>query len=318
MPKLSIIIPHYNSPGFLKKLLKSIPRKKDIEVIVIDDRSTKKLKKLNQLMENNNFSDVIFLKNDKKSKGAGACRNIGLEKAKGDWVLFADADDYFLNGFYKVVSKYFNTNNDVVFFPPTSIYVDSGEKSERHENFVKVLNKYLEKQTRKNELYLKYNIPNPISKLIKKEFIEINGLRFDEVIASNDVMFSAKVGYHLEEFTVDTKIIYCITRNRGSLTVTRNEEVFDSRLYVHINKIKFMQDKLTEKDLSFFTFSGQGFIFNSIKYKFGIKKVIEVVKKFSEEDIPLFNKKIFNPIYLFRKLRRHYFIEKNNAKYISK
>jgi len=318
MIKLSIIIPHYNSPNLLEKLLNSIPNKNEIEVIVIDDRSDNKLKKLNYIINNYPSSNVNFLENYKKNKGAGACRNIGIEKAKGDWILFADADDYFIDGFYNKVRGYFNSDYEVIFFTPTSIYIDSGKEAERHENFVKVLYKYLETKSKKNELYLRYNIANPISKLIKKDFIKKNNLKFDEVIASNDVMFSTKVGYYMNEFTVNTEVIYCITRNKGSLTVTRNEEVFDSRLSVYISKIKFLRDRLSIEDLDYFTLTGQGFIFNSIKYKFGFKKIINVIKKLRKNNIPLFDKKVFNPIYLFGKLRNHYLIEKNSKKYISK
>lgn len=318
MVKLSIIIPHYNSPDLLGKLLRSIPDKSEIEVIVIDDNSNEKTKKLNKLINNNESSNVRFLNNYKDEKGAGACRNIGIDHANGQWILFADADDYFLDEFYDIVSKYFKTNFDVVFFTPTSIYLDTGEKSDRHLNFKKLIDNYIEELNKKNELFLRYSCPVPWSKLIKNNFIKENNLKFDEVIASNDIMFSTKVGYYMDQFKVETEEIYCVTRNKGSLTVKRSEEVFDSRLSVYINKIKFLRDKLSKEESDYFTLTGQGFIFNSIKYRFGFEKVINVIMKFRENNIPLFDKKIFNPIYLFSKLINHYLIEKKNKKYISK
>jgi len=316
---LSIIIPHYNDVILLEKLLDSIPAKKDVEVIVIDDKSDKKeFEQYQKLKNNKKFTHINFGVNKTNKKGAGVCRNIGLDSASGKWILFADSDDFFIEGFYNKVGKYFNSDYEVVFFPPTSIYIDSGKEAERHKKFVEVLNKYSEAQNLENELQIRYKIPNPISKLIKNGFINKHNLKFDEVIASNDIMFSTKVGYYMNEFAIDNEKIYCITRNKGSLTVTRTEKVFNSRLSVYINKINFLRDRLSQKELDYFTLTGQGFIFNSIKYKFGLKKMIDVIKRFRENDIPLFDKKVLNPIYLFEKLRNHYFIEKNSKKYISK
>lgn len=316
---LSIIIPHYNDVVLLEKLLDSIPAKNDLEVIVIDDKSDEnEFEQYQKLKNNKKFTHINFMVNKTNKKGAGVCRNIGLDSASGKWILFADSDDFFIEGFYNKVREYFNSDYEVIFFPPTSIYIDSGEEAERHKKFVEVLNNYLETKSQKNELYLRYSIANPISKLIKRKFIENNDLQFDEVIASNDVMFSTKVGYYMDQFKVDADKIYCITRNKGSLTVTRSEEIFDSRLSVHINKINFLRERLPKEKMKYFTLTGQGFIFNSIKYKFGFKKTLDVIQKFRKNDIPLFDKKVLNPIYLFEKLRNHYFIERNSKKYISK
>src|SRR5699024_8599309 len=93
MINLSIIIPHYNSINTLQYLLESIPNYKDIEVIVIDDHSNAESKK--ELIEigKKKSTNIKFLNNEPHKIGAGACRNIGLDKASGKWLLFADADD---------------------------------------------------------------------------------------------------------------------------------------------------------------------------------------------------------------------------------
>ena len=94
--KLSIIIPHYNTSDLLEKLLSTIPKDKNIEVIVIDDKSQDKhIEDIEDLKTEEKYIDFLFLKNQTLKKGAGTCRNIGLDHAQGEWVLFADADDYF-------------------------------------------------------------------------------------------------------------------------------------------------------------------------------------------------------------------------------
>ena len=127
---LSIIIPHYNTPDLLEKLIVSIPNTDDIQIIVIDDNSDKDLKLLENV-KNMYQNKIEYYVNDTGVKGAGACRNIGLRHADGKWLLFSDADDYFLEGMYETVAQYFDSDYDEVFFIPTSKYIDSGELSNR-------------------------------------------------------------------------------------------------------------------------------------------------------------------------------------------
>lgn len=87
--KYSIIIPHFNDFKSLERLLNSIPSRDDIEIIVIDDKSTDEYD-LDSIK-----SKCIFLNNETPIKSAGTCRNIGLKIAKGKWLLFADSDDVF-------------------------------------------------------------------------------------------------------------------------------------------------------------------------------------------------------------------------------
>src|SRR5699024_4759838 len=119
MIDLTIIIPHYNSTNSLIKLLNSIPNKKNIEVIVIDDKSNKSEQiQLCHIYRNVN-SNVKIIKNNTQKKGAGVCRNIGLKTAIGKWLLFADSDDFFVKSFYEKVEKYFNKDYEIIYFNPT-------------------------------------------------------------------------------------------------------------------------------------------------------------------------------------------------------
>ena len=94
--KLSIIIPHYNRPHYLRTLLLSIPHLEEIQVIVVDDKSTEYQQEYECLKKEFSDRNIEFYDND-EVKSAGTCRNIGLRHAAGDWLLFADSDDYFIS-----------------------------------------------------------------------------------------------------------------------------------------------------------------------------------------------------------------------------
>lgn len=317
MVDLSIIIPHYNSVPTLKKLLYSIPIKKNIEIIVVDDRSNKDIEKLNYLIRSIEFKHIIFLSNNTKKKGAGVCRNIGMKKAVGKWILFADADDFFVKNFYANISKYFNENFEVVFFKPQSIEIDTGMESDRHQRYEGLITNYIHNNNLESETLLRYQFFVPWSKLIRRDFLEKKGICFDEVIASNDVMFSAKTGHYMKDFHVTFDVIYCVTRGKGTLTTNTNIEVYNSRLSVYIDYCKFLKEKLNKNSYRILNINGMGMIFNALKFKLGFKKIISVYVQLRKNQIPLFNFRFINPIFVVKKVVHHSKSHLNQKRYLS-
>ena len=114
----SIVIPHKNIPYLLKRCLDSIPLRKDIEVIIVDDNSDPSIVDFNKYPGQNRINTHIIF--TKEGKGAGYARNIGLKHAKGKWIIFADADDYFTENFTQLLNQYINVDADLVYFKPRS------------------------------------------------------------------------------------------------------------------------------------------------------------------------------------------------------
>ena len=303
MTILSIIIPHYNSPKQLKRLLKSIPRKENIEIIVVDDKSNKYTDEYKRLVFD--FDYVLFLENSSMNKGAGACRNIGLKKAKGDWILFADSDDYFVEGFYKTIKKYMGSYKDVVFFVPTSKDILTGEISDRHLPYKQIIDNFISKGNTESLLKLRYNFFVPWSKLINKMFISKYNITFDETIASNDVMFSTKVGHYMKSFDISRETIYCVTKGVGTLTKNTDEKTYNARVAVHIDYCNYLYDNLEDELLSKMQLSGRSLILKAVNYRYGINKIIDVYLLFKKNNIRVFNCKDLNIISVIYKLIKH-------------
>ena len=93
MPKISIIIPCYNAEKYLPKCLDSLINQtlKDIEIICVNDGSTDgSLSILKDYGKKDNRIVII----DKENSGPSSCRNIGIEKATGEFIQFVDSDDW--------------------------------------------------------------------------------------------------------------------------------------------------------------------------------------------------------------------------------
>jgi len=90
--KVSVIIPVYNQDVLVKRCLDSIPKRSDIEIIVINDGSTDNtLSVLNEYKKEYSKLKIITYKNN---KGVSHARNRGIDRAIGKYIIFIDSDDY--------------------------------------------------------------------------------------------------------------------------------------------------------------------------------------------------------------------------------
>ena len=89
---VSVVIPTYNSAKYIRQAIDSVfDQAVELEVIVIDDASSDEtIEILNEYKTRKNF---IVIKNE-KNLGVAASRNIGVQKASGEFVAFLDADDW--------------------------------------------------------------------------------------------------------------------------------------------------------------------------------------------------------------------------------
>ena len=119
----SIIIPHKNIPKLLQRCLDSIPRREDVQIIIVDDNSDPDIVNFEQFPGlNDPFIEVVFTKD---GKGAGYARNVGLTKAAGKWLLFADADDFFNYCINDILDEYVDSDADIIYFINNSVDSDS-------------------------------------------------------------------------------------------------------------------------------------------------------------------------------------------------
>lgn len=103
MPKISVIVPVYNVEKYLKKCVDSIIAQthKNLEIILIDDGSTDSSLKICEEYAKDERVKLICQENS----GAAAARNAGIDAASGDYIHFADADDYLEPNMYEELLK---------------------------------------------------------------------------------------------------------------------------------------------------------------------------------------------------------------------
>lgn len=302
---LSIIIPHYNSVETLPKLITSIPKRDDIEIIIVDDGSDFSIDYIREYIEP--FSEdrnIKVIKNNTGVKGPGGARNEGLIVANGEWLLFADSDDSFVGDWYPHVSKYFDMDTDMVYFSPTGINADTGKPSTRHLRYVDVVENFANKPSKKTETEMKYSFCTPWSKLYRASVAKENNLRFGDMMVSEDVYFVVQFARFAKNVLADKNVIYCVTRSSGTLSSAKKEADYDTRIDVLIWRYNYLKDNLSKKEFSYTNTEWLALakLADAVFDGWGLKKMFSVMKKYRKGNVKIFNAALFNPVVIKRNI----------------
>ena len=116
MPKLSVIVPVYNTELYLDKCLESIVNQTfdDIEIIVVNDGSPDNSEGIIQKYIRNYPNKIKYFK--KENGGLSDSKNFGVEKATGEYITFVDSDDYIDHDLYLQLLECMNNQVDLIKF----------------------------------------------------------------------------------------------------------------------------------------------------------------------------------------------------------
>lgn len=212
----TFIIPHYNVPDLLQRCLDSIPKRNDIQVIVVDDNSNPEIVDFSRFpgLERENTEVVLT----KEGKGAGYARNIGLKHAIGKWLLFADADDFFVDDLDNILNNHVNDEEDILYFMTKAVLSsDISKESDRNFCIDKHVIEFL-KYGREAHVRCWHSVP--WGKIIRRSFVEENGILFDEVRYANDYYFAIVAGCKAKRVKAYNVPLYIVTEREGSLAST--------------------------------------------------------------------------------------------------
>lgn len=234
---IDIVIPHFNGANLISKLLDSIEFKSWIKVYIVDDHSIpSQLEELEKVCKS--YPSITVLKVPKGKKGPGVARNVGIENSNGEWLFFADADDYFTEDAFKIFYEYLEHQSDIVFFPHTSIIQESGLLGTRHKFYKELVEEYF--KTRDSKLFYKFY--SPCSKLVSRRLIDSHNIRFDDGIGGEDNNFSLKCSFYADKIDASQKEVYCIVESEHSMTASYSNQV----LVNHFEALSRFNDFLQE------------------------------------------------------------------------
>ena len=208
--RFTVAISAYNIENYVKRAIDSVLNQtfKNYELLVIDDCSTDStVEVIKQVVGQN----AKILQTKKNSGTAAASRNIAIEKAQGEYLLFLDGDDeLYSNETLKEIDEHIKENKyDIIYFG----YENVGHT----ENYYRISNK--ENSTREARLICDESF-SVSSKVWNVEFLRNNNIRFKEGMYYEDELFSIKSNILSKVTTYGEFAIFKYHRNREGSVMT--------------------------------------------------------------------------------------------------
>ncbi len=228
-PVVSVIIPAYQSENTISRCLKSLMDQtfSDIEIIVVDDGSMDRTREIVDVLAEKDTRIRIF---SQKNKGVSCARNLGIEKASGEFLMFLDADDYAEKDF---VQRLFETLNDRECDLAVSSYY------RRIYGWMVPVEKLVHDGTWSGKAYLTETLKDPghhyfgvvWNKIYRRDIIRKNCIRFrEDITLGEDFVFNLSYLRHARAVSVigDKTVVYCY-QSQSSLSRIQKKEIDDCR-----------------------------------------------------------------------------------------
>lgn len=246
---LSIIIPVYNAEKYLKTCLDSILNQtyKDIEVICVNDCS--KDNSLKILEEYALKDERVQIVNNATNLGPGANRNIGIKRARGKYLTFIDADDFYLHNecFSALLNKMTDNDLDLLIFNNKEFdeeileFIPEKQKRFGYPYGKKDINHlWSDKEIEKHKFSI---IPFPWSKIYLSDLLINNNIYFPEGIYHEDAAFSNYVSLFCKKVYVLKELYYAYRVNVSTSTTQNIMAKFDSIAAMHIEMLNFLKER---------------------------------------------------------------------------
>lgn len=279
---ISVIMPLYNNEIYIVEAIQSVINQtyKDWELIIINDASTDNSKFIVQkFLEEEKDNRIVFI-DLKENKGVSFARNLGMKKAKGEYISFLDSDDLwdknFLNELYRKIKE---TNGKLVYSKFAYFYNGDNIKINKAVMREGKIDKFIVKKKCRYETEYPFHI---CAILVKKSLIETYKIKFPEdQNLFEDGLFLSKLICITDIVSVNKVLMY-YRQHQTSIT------------HKKYTKKEYLQELLfLERLLDFIKI--YNIYFYNIVYKYYIYRVYRVIliilkKDKIESSIKLINK----------------------------
>lgn len=224
-PSVSVVIPVYNGAATIARALESVTLQtlSDFEIIVIDDGSTDDLR---GAIESCGIEVRLF---SQANQGAAAARNRGALEARGQFIAFLDADDFWHSRKLELQIAAFALQPEIAYCSTAGRLWTEGTPDPRHEAFAagQTVARY---RSDFSTTFTNPYLGTPAVMMRADTFWRLGGFR-EDLKSAEDVDLWLRAAYRQTVAHIPADL-YFVVASSGSLTATQGEQVFENNLRV--------------------------------------------------------------------------------------
>jgi glycosyltransferase involved in cell wall biosynthesis len=239
---LSVIIPVYNCERFIEKTIASVLAQPEVtEIMIVDDGSTDgSLDIIKQLQQDHPIIQV-YQHSKGKNRGRSATRNLGIQKAMGNYIAFLDADDYYLENRFINDFELFqeNLNIDGVYNAIGAYFYREPFTDEEMLNDLFTVNQPISPDALFDALFNGKHGHFSIDGLtIKKSVFEITGFFNEELVVAEDtdLLWKMAIKCRLKSGIIDSAVALRGVHDANVCDRVDLYEIYTMKMYVGLLK----------------------------------------------------------------------------------
>lgn len=285
-PLISIIIPVFNSEKFISDTIESIINQNinfdNLELIIVDDKSTDNTEKVIEKYSNK-YNNIKFFVLKENNGCPGKPRNIGIQNANADYIMFCDADDLYFRDMcktlYDSILKY-----DADFVSSRYTVKFNNKKETLNNSFLDKYENVMLFNSIEEFPEIVYTTANLTiwNKIYKKTFLFENNINFEEKHYGEDYLFSLKTYIKSKKFVLLNKYSGYLYRNVNENSATYkkiSKEEFVNNIIEPLHQAQnLIEEENFNHDECLFEFLVQGtYLF--FQQNFSLKDKKEILTK---------------------------------------
>lgn len=234
MINYSIIIPHKNIPNLLQRCLDSIPVRDDVQVIVVDDNSGPDVVDFSHFPQWSGRNYETYF--SKTTLFAGGARNIGMQHARGTWIVYLDADDLFTYQIDNVFDKYVSSEADYIRFGLESRDCDTQQLIPGEHWYNQVM-----QNSNMSDIEKCLDLTMGAPAFYKRSLLVENGIIWGNNKYHNDTLYVTHVILCAKQIILDPMILYIYSVREGSLSNVYNRNAVIQHFETDYEKFKLVK-----------------------------------------------------------------------------
>lgn len=246
-----MILPVYNGAGYLDEAIQSVINQNFInwELMIIDDGSTDNSFEIAGAYSAKDERIQLLQHENKENRGVSASRNLGVERSKGQWIAFLDADDYWyenkLEEVHQVILKH---DKLAIIYSSADVLETAFSGTVKKDKYKSGFPGLLKNPFLKTLGGLSSATPSVVMR--KDVFEKAGGFNENFTFSEDTLLFHSALLYG-DLYFIDQPLLNVRYHDSSTKSIAKREVMINARLHVYLELFKYKEAEMYKEAISY-------------------------------------------------------------------